>query len=277
MNLYELLFVSGTARSGTTLLSLVLSAHPEICICPETNHLITALHNADATGKIEKKRLDYLKTVTLNDNKLNNLKIDISEYLKLVNDYKSVTAEKFILDFLEFYRQQTKPDAKIIGQKKNYIIFYKKIKSFLPQSKLVCIFRDCRDSVPSAATKLPGQTLISASKQWAKRLKLSNEIKMIWPDNYKELFYEKFVSSFQKHCVEICQFLDVPYDDKMLNHYQYNTNLEQISKGQEMKHVRTKEPINSIKINKWKTSMTLKEKTIILSICRNQMIKNGYL
>ena len=76
-----LLFVSGTARSGTTLLSLVLSAHPDICICPETNHIILALQSMDENGKIKGNKLHNLKKATQNDSKLLNLKIDIASII----------------------------------------------------------------------------------------------------------------------------------------------------------------------------------------------------
>ena len=272
----NLVFVSGTARSGTTLLSLVLSAHPDVCICPETNHLINTIkygHNAYLTGK----NLYNLKKLIFSDEKLKNLKIDIEKYMQLVRGYQAIYVKDIIIDFLCFYRNETKPSAKILGQKKNYILFYKELFNIFPESKIVSIFRDCRASVPSAAKNLPGQTLISASRQWAKRAKLSDIIKKEYRENYMEILYEKFVSDPMIHSTEICNFIGIKYNTNMLKHHKENKDLELIPTGQEKKHIRTREPVNANRVETWKNSLNLKQKIIIYGICRKQMINMGYL
>lgn len=274
---HKYLFVAGPGRSGTTLLTLMLSRHPDISLAPE-NHffpgLIKSYGNAAALGK---GGLAWLRRAVAEDDKLHALKCDISPFLARVAEYgEDVPARQVAQDFLADHAAASGHASLWLGQKKNYLDIWPELKAVFPQARMIAIFRDCRDTAFSAAQNLPGQTLASAARSWAVRAQKADAFRKAFPGDYFELQYEKFVAEPEGYCREVCKFLGLPFSPAMLSHHEENPQYDRVLSGHESKHARTAEPVNAQRVARWRRDLSAWDVALIEHIAGPWMIKRGY-
>lgn len=269
------LFVAGPGRSGTTLLTLVLSAHPAVCLSPETAHLVWAMRQGGEC-LLEGGLLREFRQVVENDAKLHGLKADLSDYHQRVAAYERISVREAVLDFLRSWRDAVKPEASVIGQKKNYLDFWRDLKGTLPEAAIVAIFRDPRSTAVSAARNLPGQSVISASRSWAARAAHAQALAHAHPADYLEIRYEDFVAETEAACRDMCGFLGLDFDPAMLSHHEANRTLQMVTRGQESKHVRTAAPVNAARVGSWREGADPADAALVEMICGPVMESRGY-
>ena len=117
----EHLFLSGNQRSGKTLLQLILSSHPEITISPGTNVIAKVLYGMRRDQPLDAEQLRELRRTLQKDRKFKAWRVDHRVYQERVARYgveRSVTTKDVVEDLMSFFRDQTKPGARYVGNKK---------------------------------------------------------------------------------------------------------------------------------------------------------------
>ncbi|MAO65795.1 MAG: hypothetical protein CL666_12435 [Balneola sp.] len=236
-----MIFILGNPRSGTSLLRLMLTHHPEICIPPECG-FIQWWHS---------KYGEWSERDSVNENKVEEFVTDLSTSRKIEDwelDYKNLKAS--ILEqtpksyaelcylVVESYARQQDKDPKYLGDKNNYYLDHLPlIKSIYPKAKFIAIIRDGRDVACSYKgikkldtnspykPKLP--TEISAiAKEWMANIEKVDSFFEKLPDSQKFwVRYEDLITSSEEELTKICEFLNLPYDAKMIQYY--NTDIQQ--------------------------------------------------
>ncbi len=271
-----IVFIAGPARSGTTMLTLILSAHSKVCLAPENRFIPSMLRRFSEDQALRGRSLEVFKQAVKNDQKLHALKIDIEPYLERVKAYHAISLREALLSYFSFYRDATHPAATVVGQKKNYLDIWPQMKRVFPEAKLITIFRDCRASALSAQRNLPNQNIVHAAKVWKRRAEQSKSYASAFPADYLELKYEEFVQTPEKYCHAICELLKLPYESSMLDYYQQNQAHQRILAGHEGKHVNTSGPINASRIKAWGSELRKSELAAIERIAGGQMKAKGY-
>jgi hypothetical protein len=218
----EPIFIVGTGRSGTTLLQLLLNAHPNIAVWGE-------IHFFDQILQI-KKWVPSLE-------RLKNLERFFS-YLKMTEHYQylpegerifEATKKKMILEnvssYEHFYRialeEYAKSKGKLrFGDKTPYNLLYlDKIYQIFPKCKIVHILRDPRDVVASYI-KLPNASkdVIIHALAWKCFIINSKHFlaKPYTAEKYIELHYENLVCNPEQELRRICGFIGENYSSKMM-------------------------------------------------------------
>ena len=273
----EYLFVSGSPRSGTTLLRLVLSAHPSIAISPENHSLERIMCHFSHRRVLQGSELKSLKRFILEDAKLEGWKMDLSHYREKVLEYTTITARQAAEDLICYYRDQTTPDAYIVGNKKGFFLEYPEtVHHMFPEAKFIFIVRDPRDTVLSMKIHLPDYDLWSASLAWRRRVAHSHIFQERHPDKCMEIKYEDLVSASEESCRKICSFLKVSYSNEMLEFYRKNNSLEDILQGKETMHQQTRGPITKKRIGGWSGGMTEEEIHLVETLSKGEMKRLGY-
>ena len=269
-------FVAGPARSGTTMLTLALSAHPEVCLAPENRFVPALLRRTSGRGILRGESLESFRRKVFGDRKLNALKVDMSRYRERVASYEEVAVRDAILDFLACYRDQVCPGAHCVGQKKNFLEIWRPLKRALPEARLVTIFRDPRSAAASAAKNLAGRNVVSAAQRWAARAREADAFREAFPGDYMELRYESFVADPEQGCRDLCTFLGIPFDARMLAHYEDNADHARVLAGHEDKHARTAQPINPDRIDSWRKELSGGQVHLVEAAAREEMHARGY-
>jgi hypothetical protein len=225
MNPY--VFIVGASRSGTTLLRRIVDAHPDIAITRET-HWITKLldrnNGISHDQPVGPELLGRLATVE----KFTRMDVDHAALERLLERTEPVFYAEFVSTVFDLYgKAQGKP---LVGDKvPTYVLDIPVLHELFPYARFVHLIRDGRDVCSSVLqwerrhrgfAKLATWEVdrVSTTALWWERwVRAGREAGApLGPELYYELRYEALVADPERACRGLCDFLRLPYDDRML-------------------------------------------------------------
>lgn len=284
-------FIVGSPRSGTTLLRLMLDAHPQLSIPPETG-FIAVLAGVEGVnyGSFE----NFWKLLTGHPNSKASPWPDFHLKKKLVRDalekLHPFDPAEGLRVFYRLYAARFKKNR--YGDKTPlYARCMTGIEALLPEARFIHLVRDGRDAAVSLR-KLwfsPGNTLSEQAAFWRDNVLAAREqggrVK-----HYLEVSYENLVRDPEQVLREICHFIELPYSKKMLDYHQraehrINEHEGRSNKdGAEIlsKESRLKQQANSCKvpmpdfIGGWRVKLTASEVAEFESVAGHCLQLFGY-
>ena len=212
------IIIGGSGSSGSTLLATIINRHPDISIGPELSlfnkpalynepyHLFSKnLESYMVKGTSTRGWFLYWKTLR----ELKKYGWDKNELIKM--SYKCKNNIEFIDNFFNRYLEEN--DSSIWAEKTPSNSYY--FQSFLklyPNGRIIHIYRDYRDVVSSL--KKRGMNSYYASMLYLHNTSTALECRK--QKNYYELSYEELVTDPSRSINDLCKFLKVPYDKKMI-------------------------------------------------------------
>lgn len=279
------IFIIGNPRSGTTLLRLILSAHPNIYIAQEGGFLLFLYEKyknfAGEKGKIinfvedlmQTKKIEYWGIV----------KEEIVNYIikKQPKNYSELGTMVY-----KYYGEKKYPGKKRWGDKNNYYLNYiDTINEIYPESKFIHIIRDGRDVACSYkdmskiknqkyAPNLPNQ-IIEIAENWKNNIETINaSFNKINKNRYIEIKYEDLVQNTRNTAKELCDFLNEAYDEDMLNYNKINLDREPEDYSSWKSLVG--QEITTKRIKRWEKELTSEEIKMFEKISEKQLTKYNY-
>lgn len=232
-------FLIGTQRSGTTLLTRMMSAHSEIFI------------------KNEVPMLQVFKPGATRE----EIEAAIDENVKFRHG-------KSIKDLLE------SEGKSVWGLKDPQLTEHlDALKLFLPEARFVIIVRDARAVVRSYIENAwgLGTNAYTGALRWDREVKQQLAFLKELPDTAMLLKYEDLVLKQRESLEKICSFIDVPFDEAMMNYAN-----EKAFVAVNRQSVNTfKAPDPSI-VTKWKQKLTPHEIKTINMVCHETLSEFGY-
>lgn len=256
-------FIAGVQRSGTTLLSVLLDNHPMVDLdgFSKAFRLITCFKN-------------YEKVLPLN---LQHAEAEILKW-KIKTDYKGRLAAFLDYENLDKYADframiqasitthLAKNGKQVWGDKSPNLQYYvMEILHLIPSAKIIHIVRDGRATAYSNSTRAH-QDILLAAQAWVKGnvVALSNQ-QLVGKDQYLIVKYEDLLAFPEKTMREVCQFLELPFDEKMLD----------LTNGNDEKNY-VKSTFDTSKIHQFKKQISPKNIRKIESIQSPLLQKMGY-
>lgn len=207
-------FIAGVQRSGTTLLSVLLSNHPDVEIdgYSKAFRLISLLNNYE---KVLPLNLQHSENEVLRWKIENDYKGRLSEFLDLENfeDYSDFRS----MVHASVSKRLVEKKAQIWGDKSPNLQFYlSDIQLLFPDTKIIHIIRDGRATALSNS-KRAHQNILLAAKDWVDGnvVAFVNQ-KLIGADRYLILKYEELLSKPEDTAQQLCDFLELTFDTEML-------------------------------------------------------------
>lgn len=199
-------FVVGVGRSGTTLLRLMLDAHPQLAIGPETQFVPDVLQSANPVDTIIGAR-------TWGD-----FDLDPTEF---AHRARGEDLAGVLRAFYSLYAEsQGKPRW---GEKTpGYVKNMDSIAAVLPEARFIHLIRDGRDVALSRRARGMGadKPMARTANLWRRRIDGARAQARGLGDRYLELRYEDLVADPEPHLRRICEFIDLEFDEAMLRHDQ---------------------------------------------------------
>jgi Sulfotransferase family len=205
-------FVVGVARSGTTLLRLMLDAHPELTIPPETHFLPKVVRAArDGAGP------DAMIDVITGHRRWPDFGLDDAGLRRRAAELEPATAAGVLRAFYELYAEsQGKPRW---GDKStNYVRKLKQVRETLPESSFVHLIRDGRDvALSQVRVHFGPDTVAEAATKWRDEIV---KARRVGPrlGRYIELRYEDLVADPEPGLRRVCELCALGWDDRMLTY-----------------------------------------------------------
>lgn len=231
------LFVIGSPRSGTTLLRLMLTAHPGIVIPPECGFAIwwakkyADWREADAGGE----RLQEFVRDLQSSRKFETWQLDPAPLTEALRDARPQTYAQLVDGIYRHYAAVHGKPAARWGDKNNfYLSHIPEIRALFPGAQFVHIVRDGRDVACSYrqinraahtsayAPKLPDEPSAIAAEWSANIAAIRAAFEKLGWESVCELRYEDLVSRPERELRKLCEFLGAPFDAAMLDYAEQN-------------------------------------------------------
>lgn len=276
-------FVVGVPRSGTTLLRLMLDAHPELAIPHETHFLPAALREPQASREDFFRKLTEFPTWK----DLSTPAARFAEALRRVEPFNVPEGLR------AFYRLYAEAHGKPRWGDKSppYLLHMRTIHDALPEARFVHILRDGRDVALSLRPLwfAPGKSMEALATQWVEQITQARGQGQGTPF-YLEVRYEDLIAAPARELQRICRFLDLPYAPEMLTYHQTaRLRLDEVQthRGPDGQVIITKEerlhnqrltsqPPEPSRVGRWRTEMTREMLTAYEEIAGELLAELGY-
>ncbi len=283
------IFIVGNSRSGTTMMGRILGKHEDIFTFQEL-HFFGTLWTNNSNQKLTKKnQIDLLsRLLCIQENGLFNQKATS----KFNTRSELLIKEGAVNNSLEVYKLfletiTSENIAKIACEQTPQNLYYiEEILQFFPEAKVINLVRDQRDVLLSQKNKWRRRFLGAKSIPLSEALRsyvnyhpiltakiwnssLSYTAKYLNHSRVKIVRFEDLLSNSENSVKDICEFLKIDFQEKMLNIPLIGSSTED--------DTNSKLIIDSSKINKWKNG-GLSNAEIYLSqrLSSKMMDKFGY-
>lgn len=231
-NLTNPIFLLGTQRSGTTLLTRILSSHPKLYIQNELPM------DGMFAGELSKASL-------------------LTRITSTIEDMHSVSLSS---------EHGTEP---IWGWKDPLLTYHlESLKQHFPKSKYILIVRDPRAVVNSYMDNKwgLGTNAYTGALRWEHEVQLQLEFAKEMGNNCLTIKYEDLVQDLPLELKKLCQFIEIEYSEKMLDFHkkklEFTVNRE---------NVNTAKPADPRNVNKWQGLLSAREVALIEMVAEKQM------
>mgnify|MGYP000212141348 CR=1 FL=1 len=210
-------FVVGVTRSGTTLLRLMLDAHPQLAIPPES-HFVPDLIEYFQDAK--EPTVDGAMEQIEGNRRWGDFHLDAGELRERISAIEPLNVSDALRAFYQLYADgQDKPRW---GDKTPiYINRMLLIQRALPEARFIHLIRDGRDAALSREKRVLTEPtpMPKVAQRWKNRILRAREQADRLP-HYLELHYEDLIRDTETTLRKICEFIELPFDDAMLTYYE---------------------------------------------------------
>jgi len=275
-------FIVGLPRSGTTLLQSALSAHSDVVIPPEEDLILNFYARFGKTGyrlsdTDVKQYVGFLFDV---EQTIRYWKIDRQCLLRRLLALQDRTYRNVIEAVFEEFVDRFPGKSRWGCKAPYYLRHMDKIRNVFPDARFVHLIRDPRAVHASmSARRRQGDTYFTDSPwcnawQWhtwvREGLRWSGEI----PGRCLEVGYEQLVAAPQDTLASVCEFLEIPFQEQMLAHYESTTTIQLIRTDNIDRYL--KQDFHQECIDAWQQRCTAKELRIVEGLAERTMRQLNY-
>ena len=279
-------YIVGVPRSGTTLLRLMLDAHPEVSIPPET-HFVPAVLALRSDG--DDLRREIFAVVTGADS-WPDFHVPAEAFRQALADIRPFDRAAALRCFYRLYAGRF-GKARWGDKTPGYTNHLRAIQELLPEARFVHVIRDGRDVALSSRDLWfgPGADLEAQASNWLWRIREARQQGQ-GCTHYLEVRYEDLVVDTRVVLERVCRFLELPYDPIMeAYHHTAAARLNELGdrrypNGSIMVPAErrrsffawTLRPPDVSRIERWRTEMPTDEKRCFEVIARDMLLDLGY-
>lgn len=252
------LFIGGPPRSGTTLLELMLSAHPAVTVAPEAIFIerLIALR-LPPRKPLTVTGANLVRRAMFEDRKLSAWpRFDRDEFLASGVVRPGVRPADILDAMFLCYARLHDGGTQWIGNKKGVYaeVAGLYLKQVFPDAKFVFIVRDPRDAVPSIVSKL-NYSPARAARQIVRRGIYISSMCDKFPEDFHFLRYEDLVIDPLPTCERLCKFLDLEPSPRMLDFHKVNREGARLLGDKKTIHQHTRGPLNPTLVERWRRDL----------------------
>lgn len=276
-------FIVGVGRSGTTLLRLMLDAHPALAIPGETHFL----HHLAKQGDVS--RAQFMEIVTKSET-WENFVLDTQSLAAAVDALAPFSLTEAIRAFYRLYASgKGKPRW---GDKTGfYLRSMEAIQRLLPEAHFIHVIRDGRDNALSRQGLWfgPGDDFEALARLWVDGIQAARAQAGALM-HYREVRFEALVAHPQDTLGRICADLHLAFDPAMLDYHE--TASERLAEYKRSFgpadrtpsdlatfmsiHERVQAPLDETRVGRWRSEMKPEDRARYEAIAGPLLRELGY-
>jgi hypothetical protein len=209
-------FVVGVGRSGTTLLRMMLDAHPQLAIPAETHFLPELIERSEAGASADELVATILAARTWGDFGLEPELLRERVESDAAGDAAGVARAFYGL--CADARGKPRWGDKTPG----YVKRMRPIAAALAEARFVHLLRDGRDVALSRLARGMGRDkqLAEVAELWSRRIERARRQAKRLRGRYLELRYEDLVTDPEPALRRVCELVELDYDPAMLAYHE---------------------------------------------------------
>lgn len=268
------IFVVGCPRSGTTMLSLMIHAHPRLAMPPESRFLLRTWRKREKFGDLSTpaQRTALAKACVRTGSKVRDLGLDPDETLEAILAAPPTIGSAFGTIFKLF---ADKHGAARWGDKRP--AYYQEVDVLLrlfPDAQIVHIVRDGRANVASLK-KMPWWPYdsIGSMAAWSQAEFCSQRNQRRLPkDVFHVIRYESLVTDPEPVLRELCGFLEEEFHPAMLE----PSEVRDVVPEKKTWHVALNQSVNTDRVESWRKDLEPWELGLMETVLRRKLQRWDY-
>ncbi len=278
-------FVVGMNRSGTTLLRMMLDAHPQLTIPPETHFvpdLIRAVRKGDGTPEAA---LAAMK----GHREWEDFDFSDAEALTWLRAAPGDAGESVRGFYRAYAARQGKPRW---GEKTpRYVTKMRQIQRSLPEARFVHVIRDGRDVALSVLDRTVRDIdAPHVAKRWMGKIEKAREDAPKLR-HYGEVRYEDLITDTEPTLRRVCELIDLEFDSVMLAYHERSSDrLSEMARAlpaderyadlsverRMATHAMTTKPPDTDRVSRWKRQMSEADRVAFEEVAGGMLSELGY-
>ncbi|PWK52292.1 sulfotransferase family protein [Actinoplanes xinjiangensis] len=268
------IFVVGCPRSGTTMLQLMLHAHPRIALPPESRFLLPAYERRHEFGDLgDPERRRALGEWITGTTHFGDLGLEPEAVVAAITSAPPTLGSALGTVFKMYAARFGKPRW---GDKRPlYLRHLPTIRRLFPGAQIITIMRDGRDCVASLKeTPWGPRDLGELIDIWARSADNALRAARTLPgDSFHQVRYEDLVADPEPHLRRICAFLGEEYDPAMAR----PSELAPVAVPEyKTWHALTRSDVTTARVSSWRQRLTAEETARCEAVFGDRLIRFGY-
>lgn len=257
--------IGGCARSGTTLMRVMIDTHPNIYCAPETGLL-------------------YFRTLTRRRIRKLSWKLDIPEEKLKAMARRTDSYFQFVEALFDHLKKRAgKPRW---GDKSpQNVLHLDRIFSHFLEARFIHMIRDGRD-VACSLRNFPRYRMVDGRRVELGTMNSLDQCVRRWvrdveagmrhrgDPRYMEVRYEDLVESAEETLISVLEFLGEPWDERVTKYYEVGT--PDRSDEKMLQNPGATKPIYRTAYGRWRKEFTEEDKRVFKSIAGDLLITLGY-
>jgi hypothetical protein len=268
-------FIVGCPRSGTTLLGLMVHAHPRLAMPPETRFVIRAWRRrrqyTDLTDPAQRATL--VAELSHKKSAVADLGLTPDDVRRLVDASPPTLGSVLGAVFAEFARRHGK--ARWGDKRPSYFYEVAVLLRLFPDAQIVHVIRDGRGNVASLKRMSWWDgTSVGAMAYWSlAEWCLRRDRDRLPADTFHVVRYEDLVSDTEAVLRRLCDFLGEPFAEEMLE----PQRVRAVVPTKKRWHTRLDGPVDAAAVESWREELEPWEIGLMELVLGRALRRHGYL
>ncbi len=267
-------FLVGCPRSGTTLLQLMLDAHPDVAIAPETFFVRHVWKRRRELGDpADDDALERILEAIVTTDVFRDMRLDPGRFRDAARAGPRRYPELFRRLLADFRDDRGVPR---VGEKTpNHLLAMRTLEKWFANARFIHVVRDPRAVVLSwKSMPWSNGTVALDAAVWRKYLRAARRFPPRRPGRLMTVRYEHLVANPREALEQVCRFLDLPFAAEMLEPAARASTVVDVAR--EPWKARAREAVTTERMNRWREELSRDEIMVIEAVAWTEMRSAGY-